>query len=125
MSDLIVHQQLTVQILHNVTTDEAGRATGWTLGYRRGDQLARVLTYSAPAKEPTAMCEDAFRIFNVDPEHLAEEERALATQYRAHQVRSLSMGDVVVIGETAWACARFGWENVSLTSSQISGHTPE
>jgi hypothetical protein len=34
-------------------------------------------------------------------------------EYRANRNRSLSVGDVVTIGETAWAVARFGWDQIS------------
>jgi hypothetical protein len=33
-------------------------------------------------------------------------------QYRANGNRSLSVGDVVVVGETAWAVGSFGWDRV-------------
>jgi hypothetical protein len=35
------------------------------------------------------------------------------TVYRANRNRSLSVGDVVVIGETAWAVARIGFETIT------------
>ena len=34
-------------------------------------------------------------------------------QYRANRCRSLSMGDVVVVGETAYACADVGWDRIT------------
>jgi hypothetical protein len=36
-----------------------------------------------------------------------------AMQYRADGNRSLSTGDVVVIGETAWAVEDFGWRRIT------------
>jgi hypothetical protein len=33
------------------------------------------------------------------------------TKYRAEGNRSLSVGDVVLLGETAWTCSSFGWQN--------------
>lgn len=36
-----------------------------------------------------------------------------AREYRADRNRSLSVGDVVVLGETAWACASAGWDRIS------------
>lgn len=36
-----------------------------------------------------------------------------AKRYRENRNRSLSVGDVVVIGETAWVVARFGWDQIS------------
>lgn len=38
-----------------------------------------------------------------------------AQQYRRDRNRSLSVGDVVVIGEAAWSVARIGWEQISST----------
>lgn len=40
-----------------------------------------------------------------------------AIAYRRAGQRSLSVGDVVVIGETAWACASSGWD--LLTADQL------
>lgn len=40
-------------------------------------------------------------------------ESALAKQYRAKQLRSLSVGDVVAIGEMAFACESAGWEKIT------------
>lgn len=36
-----------------------------------------------------------------------------ALKYRLAGHRSLSVGDVVVIGETAWACANSGWDLIT------------
>lgn len=36
-----------------------------------------------------------------------------ARRYRAERNRSLSVGDVVVVGETAWVVARFGWDQIT------------
>jgi hypothetical protein len=47
-----------------------------------------------------------FTEFNVgDGEH--------AKAYRAKRLRSLSVGDVVVVGESAWACESVNWSPVS------------
>lgn len=40
-----------------------------------------------------------------------------ALEYRNCGLRSLSVGDVIVIGETAWACAPSGWD--LLTAEQL------
>ena len=34
-------------------------------------------------------------------------------EYRARGNRSLSIGDVVIVGETAWACEDVGWKLVT------------
>ena len=36
-----------------------------------------------------------------------------AIEYRRSGHRSLSVGDVVALGETAWACASVGWTPIS------------
>ncbi|MFA5707522.1 hypothetical protein [Mycolicibacterium sp.] len=36
-----------------------------------------------------------------------------AQRYRADRHRSLSVGDVVTVGETAWAIAPIGWDRIS------------
>jgi hypothetical protein len=41
-----------------------------------------------------------------------------AIDYRLAGQRSLSVGDVVVLGETAWACASFGWTPISTDELQ-------
>jgi hypothetical protein len=41
------------------------------------------------------------------------EKTDLAKQYRAKQLRSLSVGDVVAIGEMAFACESAGWEKIT------------
>lgn len=43
-----------------------------------------------------------------------------AVAYFDNGNRSLSVGDVVVIGETAWRCAPFGWDRTTLDAAQIS-----
>ena len=41
-----------------------------------------------------------------------------ALRYRLAGYRSLSVGDVVTLAETAWACAPCGW--TQLTTDQLS-----
>ncbi len=41
-----------------------------------------------------------------------------ARRYREQRNRSLSLGDVVTVGETAWAVARLGWDQ--LTSDAVA-----
>ena len=40
-------------------------------------------------------------------------QRAWALHYRLAGHRSFSVGDAVVLGETAWACASVGWTPIS------------
>jgi hypothetical protein len=41
-----------------------------------------------------------------------------AQEYRSRWLRSLSVGDVVVVGETAWACGHVGWTKI--TTEQLN-----
>lgn len=41
-----------------------------------------------------------------------------AKEYRAKMLRSVSVGDVVVIGEMAWACGSYGWDRI--TTEQLN-----
>lgn len=61
---------------------------------------------SFPAPNMHMILDWCFHEFNVGTgEH--------AKVYRDKQLRSLSVGDVVVVGETAWACESLGWSPVS------------
>jgi hypothetical protein len=105
---------ITVTIFHNLARDPEGRHTAFTDGYRPGDPMVRVFTYQAEAdgRSPEAMAEAAFEAFNADPDMLAGVQRDLATRYRRRMLRSLSVGDVVAIGEAALAVGRAGWTPV-------------
>lgn len=59
-----------------------------------------------------ASLELVFEQLNID-----DPDQPWALKYRLAGHRSLSVGDVVVIGETAWACASSGWE--LLTAEQL------
>ncbi len=58
-----------------------------------------------------AALEDVFEQLNVGGDLV--EAKAYTTRYREYGNRSLSVGDVVVLGETAWAVGRFGWDQIS------------
>ena len=55
-----------------------------------------------------AALEHVFEQLNIVPP-----SAAWAQHYRLAGRRSLSVGDVVVIGETAWACAARGWTPIT------------
>lgn len=68
-----------------------------------------------PSTEQIKAClELVFEQLNID-----EPDQPWALKYRLAGHRSLSVGDVVVIGETAWACASTGWE--LLTAERLHG----
>ena len=66
-----------------------------------------------PSTEQVKAClETVFEQLNID-----DPDQPWALKYRLAGHRSLSVGDVVVIGETAWACAPSGWD--LLTAEQL------
>lgn len=62
------------------------------------------------------VAEQAFFLFNVgdDPDFTNGQPDPRAVAYRKAGHRSLSVGDMVLVGETAVACGRFGWDIVAL-----------
>lgn len=103
---------ITVTIWHNVADDEHGRPTAMLDGYRPGDPMVEVFTYQAdPAGGPEAVAEEAFGIFNGHPRDARD--TGLARAYYERELRSLSVGDVVSVGETRLAVAKAGWTPVS------------
>ena len=63
---------------------------------------------ATPGQFITVVCEQVFEQLNIDH---PTADWALA--YRLRGNRSLSVGDVLVLGETAWACASVGWTAIS------------
>jgi hypothetical protein len=100
---------LTVSIWHNVTRDASGRPTGYD-GYSAGDEMVRVFTYdtAADGRDLTGIAGEAYAIGNTAP-GLAGQAAALAARYASRLLRSVSVGDVVAVGEAALAVARAGW----------------
>jgi hypothetical protein len=99
---------ITVTIWHNAAVDDQGRHTGMLQGYQPGDPMVRVFTYQAdPAADPEEIAEEAFAICNGHPSDAAGED--LARRYYARELRSVSKGDVVAVGEVALAVASVGW----------------
>jgi hypothetical protein len=103
---------ITVTIWHNVTLDGQGHHTGMLKGYQPGDPVVRVFTYqAAPAGSPEETAEEAFAICNGHPRDARGED--LARRYYQRELRSLSVGDIVTVGEAPLAVGRpAGWEPV-------------
>jgi hypothetical protein len=102
---------ITVTIWHNVASDAHGRPTGMLDGYRPGDPMVAVFTYQAdPAEGPEAVAEEAFGIFNGHPR--CARDLDLARAYYERGLRSLSVGDIVAVGEIPLAVAKAGWTPV-------------
>lgn len=84
-------------------------------GFNTGAQLHESARFDLELAEhlPTAALtgtalEIVFEQLNID-----EPEEDWAIAYRDAGRRSLSVGDVVVIAETAWACCPVGWEHIT------------
>lgn len=63
------------------------------------------LTGQPSAEDVKGLLELIFEQLNI-----ADPDQPWAHKYRLAGHRSLRVGDVVVIGETAWACASSGWK---------------
>ncbi len=102
---------VTVSVWHNVTRDGAGHATGY-FGFTPGDLMVKVFTYSTQVRGRHAedIAEDAFAAFNDFPRD--SESQALARQYRARRLRSVSRGDVITVGEAALIVERAGFSHL-------------
>ena len=105
---------VTVSIWHNVARDQAGRHTAPLDGFTPGDPMVRVFTYQATprGRSPEAIAEDAFALANGHPRD--DETARLSRLYYQRRLRSLSVGDIVCVGEVALAVGRpAGWEPAS------------
>lgn len=86
------------------------------LGFNRISpaRLAAAAGFALPVDGPVteaatkAALETIFEQLNID-----EPTAPWAIKYRLARHRSLSVGDVVALGETAWACASVGWDRVT------------
>lgn len=120
--------ELTVMVYLNTTTDELDRPLGIIDGYDQThsfEQVAQWIDTTTPGDRPITpadlhtIAEHAFFLFNVgdDPDMTggAPDPRAIA--YRAAGHRSLSVGDLVTVGETALAVASCGFDTVALPHS--------
>ena len=98
---------MKVSIFHNVDRDHFS-------GYRPGHALVRVFEAEVPdGMAPHQAAEKMFEIGNAPEEYLSGEALELAQDYRARELRSVSVGDVVAAGEVPLACASCGWEIVA------------
>lgn len=89
-----------------------------TASLRRAAQFYVTLVAGAPAEYVAeGVLETVFEQLNID-----HPETTWALQWRLDRNRSLSVGDVVTVGETAWACAPLGWQRV--TADQLRAATP-
>lgn len=114
---------MQVRIYHNTAEDAFGRSTATVDGYRAGDELVEVFSYEIPgrvAADPVGIAERAYFLFNVGEDPDFGPPQQLAIDYRALELRSLSVGDVVGMGEAFYACGRSGWELADVRASQVA-----
>ena len=115
---------VTVSIWHNVARDRAGRHTAPLDGFTPGDPMVRVFTCQATprGRPPEAIAEDAFALANGHPRD--DETARLSRLYYQRRLRSLSVGDVVAVGEVPLAVGRVGWTLVrgGLAEVRIDEH---
>jgi hypothetical protein len=117
-----------VTVYHNVARDEAGHHLGFD-GYQPGQPLVPVFTYNAELldgalPELRLVAEKAFEAFNLPPDLLNGRQRELAARYRARSLRSVSVGDVLRLGDMALACDPVGFREVpgELNEVRVSEH---
>jgi hypothetical protein len=103
--------------------------------YQPGDALDRVFDLTVTADSPEAACEVVFAVCNSAPGELfcAPRYAEVVTEYRAARLRSLSVGDVLIIRPAdsdadsgrAFACAVFGFDPLPAvpTHADSSGST--
>jgi hypothetical protein len=105
-------RRFRVAVLHN-------RGRGRFFGYEAGDALVRVFDLSVSAIGVEAACEVVFAVTNsYAGELFCEPTYAdVVAAYRAAGLRSLSVGDVLIIADqtgvnSAWACAPAGFNQL-------------
>jgi len=75
-------------------------------------QLRLAATFDIdPSGDPKTDLHDIFEQLNVGGGLVPAED--YTTTYRNAGNRSLSVGDVVILGEIAWTVARYGWDTIS------------
>jgi hypothetical protein len=117
-----------VEVLHNQNHRDAFFGLNAVLDAKGGKHeeakshpLVRVFTYWTTA-DVDSIPELAFFEFNVgdDPDFTSGKPHALALSYRAVGLRSLSVGDVLVIdGSTVVSCESAGWRPRSADELRI------
>ncbi|KOV84793.1 hypothetical protein [Nocardia sp. NRRL S-836] len=81
-------------------------------GYQPGSTVTEVYLYIEDALDDHVLLDRAFDLFNIDPdpELGAPDERAV--EYRSRGNRSLSVGDVVAVGDRFYAVDHTGWRRL-------------
>lgn len=92
------------------------------LGYEHGHPLEKVFSYEAPTTSGLfRLADEAFHAFNAPSELVLPVYRPVAEAYRAARLRSLSVGDVLRVGDSWLACAATSWIALAEAPSEVSG----
>jgi len=94
------------------------------VGYTEGDVIAEAATFDLDAQLVTQLTDgipkQALGIV-FDQLNMPTPTTPWAIDYRQRRNRSLSIGDVVTIGEIAYGLSRReGWQRISLTAEQVA-----
>lgn len=114
---------IAISIWHNVASDLDDRPGPFLVGFTSGDPVVRVFAYQVAAGGRTAesVAEEAFATFNGHPPDARTAD--LSRRYYQRWLRSLSVGDVVVVGEIALAVGRpAGWKPVRGSLAEVHVH---
>lgn len=114
-----------IRVLYNEQLDPMGRHEAWNRGYAPGDKMVEVLAFplSIPSEITDAVLVD--QLYDALNFHPADWLARVSKQLAAVKGRSMSVGDVLVIGDTARAVERFGWSEVATPSNVESVAAPE
>lgn len=107
---------IPVKVLLNATSRFMGY--GWNAEHGgEPDSLYQAISFDSPPPS----CGSMKRLLDIIWEQLNIDvpQTNWAIEYRRRRNRSLSVGDVVVLGEQAWACESVGWRPVSVALSQV------
>ncbi len=100
---------IPISIFHNVTLGDHGYPTkGMLDGWGKGDTLDCVFAFSLDTDmSHLDLLDRIFYVFNE-----GDNNDLLAAAYRRKHLRSLSVGDVVMISGVSYACQRVGWKEI-------------
>jgi hypothetical protein len=106
-----------VTIWHNSYSSPDRAHVPMADGFEPGhNAMTPVLVYVRPGNSDQAtarqLADQAFEAFNAPEDFLVSDLRELAAKYRGLHLRSLSVGDIVQVGQTYLACDHSGWSKL-------------
>lgn len=97
-------------------------ATSRFMPYSDGDELDLVLDMEA-CDEHAPQCPEMLNAIFVEL-NIDEPRTDWGKDYRNARNRSLSVGDVITVGEMAYACEPMGWRAVTVRAEQVIDGQP-